>query len=51
MLLFGDAKNPSNGFYEHMGAERLYSKSGEFHGAYGWTDLRTLAERCKQRHG
>ena len=31
MLLFGDAKSPSNGFYEAFGAERLYSSSGEFH--------------------
>ena len=42
MLLFGDARNPSNGFYERLGAERLYSATGEFHGGYGWRDLRTL---------
>ena len=46
MLLFGEAKNPSNGFYEAFGAERLYSDAGEFHGGYGWRDLRTLVERC-----
>ncbi len=46
MLLFGDAGNPSNRFYEAMGAERLYSKAGEFHGSYGWRDLRTLVSRC-----
>ncbi|HJZ97493.1 MAG TPA: GNAT family N-acetyltransferase [Candidatus Solibacter sp.] len=45
MLLFGEARNPSNGFYEHMGAERLYSAKGEFHGGYGWRDLRALADR------
>ena len=39
MLLFGDARNPSNGFYERLGAERLYSREGEFHGGYGWRDL------------
>lgn len=44
MLLFGDARNPSNGFYEHLGAERLYSPEGEFHGGYGWRDLRRLLE-------
>ena len=43
MLLFGDARNPSNGFYEHLGAERLSSAEGEFHGAYGWRDLRRIA--------
>ncbi|HWR54581.1 MAG TPA: GNAT family N-acetyltransferase [Bryobacteraceae bacterium] len=46
MLLFGEARNPSNGFYESLGAERLLSASGEFHGGYGWRDLRKLAERC-----
>jgi ribosomal protein S18 acetylase RimI-like enzyme len=42
MLLFGDARNPSNGFYERLGAERLFSSKGEFHGGYGWRDLREL---------
>lgn len=46
MLLFGDANSPSNGFYETMGGERLFSDGGEFHGGYGWRDLRQLAERC-----
>jgi GNAT superfamily N-acetyltransferase len=46
MLLFGEAANPSNGFYEAFGAERLYSPNGEFHGAYGWRDLQLLASRC-----
>ena len=46
MLLFGEATNPSNGFYEAFGAERLYSDSGEFHGAYGWRDLHTLVAKC-----
>ena len=43
MLLFGDAKSPSNGFYERLGAERLLSDRGEFHGGYGWRDLDRLA--------
>jgi GNAT superfamily N-acetyltransferase len=30
MLLFGEATNPSNAFYEAFGAERLYSDTGEF---------------------
>jgi len=46
MLLFGEATNPSNGFYEAFGAERLYSPSGDFHGAYGWRDLQLLTTRC-----
>ena len=48
MLLFGEATNPSNGFYETFGAERLYSRSGEFHGGYGWRDLRLLVTRCRE---
>jgi ribosomal protein S18 acetylase RimI-like enzyme len=43
MLLFGDAANPSNGFYERLGATRLYAPNGDFHGGYGWMDLATLA--------
>lgn len=43
MLLFGDARNPSNGFYERMGAERLFAPNGDFHGGYGWRDVRPLA--------
>ncbi len=46
MLLFGDAKNPSNGFYEALGAEKLFAKNGEFHGGYGWRDLQKLALIC-----
>jgi hypothetical protein len=46
MLLLGEAANPSNGFYEAFGAERLYAESGDFHGAYGWRDLRMIVERC-----
>jgi ribosomal protein S18 acetylase RimI-like enzyme len=48
MLLFGDAASPSNGFYEAFGAERLFAESGEFHGGYGWRDLRTLASICTE---
>jgi L-amino acid N-acyltransferase YncA len=46
MLLFGDARNPSNGFYEALGADRLFAANGEFHGGYGWRDLRQLAAGC-----
>lgn len=42
MLLFGDARSTSNGFYEHLGAERLFSPEGKFHGGYGWRDLHAL---------
>ena len=46
MLLFGDAGNPSNRFYEALGAEKLFSDTGAFHGGYGWRDLQRLAEIC-----
>ena len=46
MLLFGDAKNPSNQFYEHLAGEKLIAPNGEFHGGYGWRDLQRLAEIC-----
>jgi len=46
MLLFGDARNPSNGFYETFGADKLFAANGEFHGGYGWRDLRKLASIC-----
>ena len=48
MLLFGDARNSSNGFYEHLGAVRLLSPKGEFHGGFGWPDLGQLIVRCNQ---
>lgn len=47
MLLFGHANNPSNGFYERMGGDKLYAKDGEFHGGYGWKDLQKLVIHCK----
>jgi ribosomal protein S18 acetylase RimI-like enzyme len=46
MLLFGEATNPSNGFYEAFGAKRLFSKTGEFHGGYGWEKLEVLLAKC-----
>lgn len=46
MVLFGEAQNPSCGFHEALGGERLLSKEGEFHGGYGWRDLPRLASIC-----
>jgi len=47
MLLFGDARSPSNRFYELMGAQKLFAASGEFHGGYGWRNLRSLLSKCR----
>lgn len=41
-LLFAERSNPSIGFYERMGGERLLDEHGVFRGAYGWRDARTL---------
>ena len=46
MVLFGVPQNPSCAFHESMGGEKLYAKNGEFHGGYGWKDLRKLASIC-----
>ena len=48
MLLFGDASNPSNGFHEAFGVERLHGERGQFNG-YGWRDLPRLIARCDNR--
>ena len=41
-ILFGELTNPTLGFYDHMGGERLVDERGRFGGAYGWRDLRKL---------
>ena len=51
MLLFGIAQNPSCGFHEVMGGKRLYNWKGEFHGGYGWRDLRVLVKYCESADG
>lgn len=43
MVLFGVAENPSGGFHEAMGGEKLIAENGEFHGGYCWRDLQQLA--------
>lgn len=40
MVLFGEAQNPFLAFYEKTGGKKFYAKNGEFHGGYGWTDLK-----------
>ena len=42
MSLFGVPQNPSCGFHEAMGGEKLYSKKGTFDGGYRWPDLKKL---------
>lgn len=41
-ILFAELGNPTLGFYDRMGGERLLDDRGIFSGAYGWRDVRTL---------
>jgi ribosomal protein S18 acetylase RimI-like enzyme len=41
-ILFAELSNPTLGFYDRMGGERLLDDRGQFHGAYGWRDVRKL---------
>ncbi len=40
--LFAERSNPTLEFYDRMGGERLLDDRGQFHGGYGWRDVRTL---------
>jgi GNAT superfamily N-acetyltransferase len=44
-VLFAERSNPSIGFYDRMGGERLLDERGLFTGAYGWRDVRALVDR------
>ena len=41
-VLFAELSNPTLGFYDRMGGERLRDDHGRFSGAYGWRDVRSL---------
>lgn len=40
--LFAELSNPTLGFYDRMGGERLLNEKGQFDGAYGWRDVGKL---------
>jgi ribosomal protein S18 acetylase RimI-like enzyme len=44
-MLFAERSNPTVGFYDRMGGERLCDERGQFTGAFGWRDVRTLIAR------
>lgn len=44
-ILFAELSNPTLGFYDRMGGERLLDDRGRFGGAYGWRDVRKLLAR------
>ena len=48
MLLFADPENPNIRFYETLQGERILDKEGNFHGAYGWRNLKSLAALCNK---
>ena len=41
-ILLAELSNPTLGFYDRLGGERLLDERGQFTGAYGWRDVRTL---------
>ena len=41
-ILFADLGNPTLGFYDRLGGERLVDDRGQFGGGYGWRDVTTL---------
>ena len=41
-ILFAELSNPTLGFYDRMGGERLLDDRGQFGGAFGWRDVNTL---------
>lgn len=43
-ILFAERTNPTIGFYDRLGGERLLDDRGRFMGAYGWRDVRRLLE-------
>jgi len=44
VILFAERSNPTLGFYDRMGGERLLNDRGQFDGAYAWRDLTRLLE-------
>lgn len=42
-ILFAELSNPTLGFYDQMGGERLLDDRGQFTGSYGWRDAKALA--------
>lgn len=42
IILFADLGNPTIGFYDRLGGERLVDDRGQFGGGYAWRDVRTL---------
>ena len=50
-VLFAELSNPTLGFYDRLGGERLLDDRGQFSGAYAWRDVTVLmrARRHERR--
>ncbi len=44
VVLFAEITNPTVGFFDHMGGERLLDDRGLFAGAFAWRDVRRLLD-------
>lgn len=42
-VLFSESSNPTIGFFDHLGGERLLDEHGLFAGGFAWRDARPLA--------
>jgi len=47
-ILFAELSNPTLGFYDRMGGERLIDDRGQFNGGYGWRDVGALMDRVDE---
>jgi GNAT superfamily N-acetyltransferase len=43
IVAFTEPQNKVGQFFEHLGGKKIIGEQGEFHGAYGWSDLRSVA--------
>jgi ribosomal protein S18 acetylase RimI-like enzyme len=49
-ILFAELGNPTLGFHDRMGGERLLDDRGQFDGAYGWRDMAKLINAVETDH-
>ena len=50
-VLFAERSNPTIGFYDHLGGERLLDDRGLFTGAYCWRDVQRLLDQAATTTG
>jgi L-amino acid N-acyltransferase YncA len=42
IVAFTEPQNRVGQFFEHMHGKKVFDQQGQFHGAYGWMDLRSI---------